>query len=684
MSGQMRGAWNTASKLLTLTLVITVALALRLAYLDAEPFWVDEAESSINALTILQHGYPTDSYLGLPIYENTFVQSWLGNPEYAFRDVSYSETHLAIYHGWLPLYSIAASLAASGIQPDRPGPPYTVKHDPAARKKETTAARIPAVLFGVLFVFAAFLAGKVLYGEHAAWAGLFLSSVHPWAIHISRQARYYSAEVLLTTVCCALAWLMVRRGQWKDFIGGGLAFALLFHTHLQSFFAGGLVVVLTAPVIVHLHKRAVEKLAIFGAIVVLAAAPWLWATHFLGQQGRIPRAWPLLRLPDDLFRYPPFTFSTMAVGVALAVAACWLLSRPATVISDQQATAIRKAVPVLAFLMLWIMCGYTSFIATIPAASFAPERMNLSYWGPALLVASIVSGAIAQMISSGERSTGLAPAVALVLYLVAGHSLELPRPSPGKEWRRKSEVIGALAATQFDSATKFYASPNSHLIWTVYTGLPVQSIAPIRREYLNGYRGDVVYIDSFSDWNEVVTATRVREAARRNGRTLSQESAEQWSELLRTRDYRESMLKDAGESEVKLEAVPVFGRSLLQLSRERDHEMFATHGLELISRGLPLDVRSWRDWRAAFYLRFAPDQGFRPDALANYGERLRGSDAMILENSGVAIYKSKWHPPERGGSIKFTFVRAEQFAPSPAAHWRSDFRSFRSIPGGFN
>lgn len=675
---------NSAPKLLAVAFMLTVALALRLAYIDAEPFWVDEAESSINALTILQHGYPTDSYLGLPIYENTSVQRWLGNPEYAFRDVSYSDNHFAIYHGWLLLYSIAASLAASGIRPDRPGPPYRVKHDLAARKKETIAARIPAVLFGVLFVFVAFVAPKALYGEHAAWAGLFLSAVHPWAIHISRQARYYSAEVLLTTVCCALAWLMLRRGRWGDFIGAGLAFGLLFHTHLQSFFAGGLVVLLTAPAILRLHDRAVAKLAIFGAIVSLAAVPWLWATHFWAQESQLPRAWPLLHFPGDLLRYPPVAFSSILVGAALLVAACWLLWRPAIMTSDRLAAPVRRAIPVLAFLMLWILCGYTSFIATIPAVSFAPERMNLSYWGPALLLASTVSGAIAQMISLRRGSAALAPAVALLLYFVAGHSLQLPHSSSGEEWRIKSEVIGALDATQWDDATKFYASPNSHLIWTVYTGLPVQSIAPIRREYLSRYRGDVIYIDSFSDWNEVVTAARVRESARRNGLRLSQESADQWSELLRTRDYRESMLKDVGESETQLETVPVFARGLLQVSRERDREMFASNGLELISRGLPIDVRSWRDWRAAFFLRFAPDQKFRSDGPANYGERLRGSDAMILENSGVAIYRSKWHPPERGGSIRFTFVGADQCAPARIPNSREAFRNLRSVRGGIN
>jgi hypothetical protein len=663
-------------KFLLAALIVTVALGLRLAYLDSSPFWVDEAESSINALTILQHGYPTDSYVGLPIYENTSAQAWPGNPEYAIRDVSYSDNHFAIYHGWLPLYSIAASLAASGIQPDHPDPPYAVKHDAAARRKLTAAARMPAVLFGVLFVLVLFLAGKAFDGEEAARAGLFLSAIHPYAIHLSRQARYYSAEVLLTTICCAFAWLMVRHGQWKHFIGAGIAFALLFHTHLQSFFAGGLVVLLTAPVILHLHKQAVVKLATFGAIVTLAAIPWLAATHFWTQQGRIPRAWPLLRFPGDLFRYPPFTVSSVAVGAALILAAWWVLSRPANATSNRLAAPLQNAAPALAFLILWITCGYISFLATIPAVSFTPDRLNLSYWGAALLLGSIVSAVIARMISWRGHETALASAVALLLFFATGHSLEIPRPSSEREWRMKSDVIAALGAMKFDNATKFYASPNAHLVWTVYTGLPVQSIMPIRREYLNGYKGDVVYIDSFSDLNDVLTTARVTEAARRNGCTLSRDLAEQWSGLLRTHDYRERMLKDVGESAAELEAVPAFGRRLLEASRQRDREIFESQGLELISRDLPMDVRSSRDWRAAFFLRFAPDPAFRPDASANYGQRLRGSDGMILERSGVAIYRSKWHSPESGGNIRFTFVPAKPLPDAKNTPACATLRSF--------
>src|SRR5215471_14569809 len=142
--------WSKVSsfEICLITLAVGGAVALRVSDLDAYPFWVDEAESAINALTVLQHGYPTDTYLGLPIFENTLIRPWPDNPEYEFRDISYSDRHVAVYHGWLPLYAIAASFAISHIRPDAPDPVPSIKHDLNERKRLTSAARMPAVLFG--------------------------------------------------------------------------------------------------------------------------------------------------------------------------------------------------------------------------------------------------------------------------------------------------------------------------------------------------------------------------------------------------------------------------------------------------------------------------------------------------------------------------------------------------------
>ena len=88
---------------------MALTLALRARNLGWPPLWADEAESAINALTIVAEGLPTDHHLGLPIYENTLVRPWPESAEYEFRDISYSDRGLAVYHGWIPLYAIAGA-----------------------------------------------------------------------------------------------------------------------------------------------------------------------------------------------------------------------------------------------------------------------------------------------------------------------------------------------------------------------------------------------------------------------------------------------------------------------------------------------------------------------------------------------------------------------------------------------
>src|SRR5690349_10929876 len=230
-----RSAVRRAIPFALVTLLVIGAVALRLASLDAVPFWVDEAESSINALTILEHGYPTDSYLRLPIYENTLIQHWPGNPEYEFRDISYSEKHFAIYHGWLPLYAIAGSFALQHIWPDKADGNLSVKHGMSEWKRRTRAARLPGVLFGACFLLVLFFGARLMYGHDAGWAALILGAIHPWHFTLSREARYYSAQITLTTACAVLLWLMLKRCTWKSTFAAAIAYILLFYTHLLGF-----------------------------------------------------------------------------------------------------------------------------------------------------------------------------------------------------------------------------------------------------------------------------------------------------------------------------------------------------------------------------------------------------------------------------------------------------------------
>jgi hypothetical protein len=637
-----------------LTLILVAAFAIRMLYLDERPFWVDEAESSINALTIVENGYPTDTYLGNPIYENTLIQPWPMNAEYEFRDLSYSDKHVAVYHGWLPLYAIAGSFVLHGITPDKANGTRSVKHDLSDRKRRTRAARLPSVLFGLLFLAVVFVGGKLLYGPDAAWAGLIVGSIYPYHLTVSRQARYYSAEVALTTVCAVSVWLLVKDCKWKHVYLAVVTFTLLFYTHLLSFFAASFVCLLVAPLIVRRHEGGVRKLLALTVLVVAGTLPWIIATGFYRQQGRIPRAWPLLNLPGDFWQYPPVRPISAIVGMIIVLLTAWLvLMKPH--VSQRLRAPAKQLAPILLLLSVWAAVGYATFLAFVPAVSFDRGRLNLSYWGPLFLLASVGSAAIARVLVP-RHSVVLAPVVLFVIFLATGHRLNFHETFSPSDWRKDAIVLDQLGTMSLDRTTKLYAAPSDHLILSFYSGLPIQDITPVRKSYLDSYRGDIVYIDrSVVIDTGLLKAENIQAAASRNGTRLSPEAAEARSMLLRTWDYREAMLKSISRgTPQEIESVLPFEWPLLTAHHRELSFRFTNSPLELVTRGF--DINSWSDWRSVMRYRFvgpATHSGIH----ANYAVRLRGADAVILTQADTALYLSRWHPTDTNDGIDFRFVQ---------------------------
>jgi hypothetical protein len=217
-------------------------------------------------------------------------------------------------------------------------------------------------------------------------------------------------------------------------------------------------------------------------------------------------------------------------------------------------------------------------------------------------------------------------------------------------------VLDQVGAMPIDRTTKLYAAPHDDLVLSFYSGLPVQDITPVRKSYLDSYKGNVVYIDrSVSVDTGLLTAESVRAAALRDGLRLSPEAAETWSILLRTRDYREAMLKSLSRGSPQgIEPAPPFGWQLLVAQHRKLPSVFTNSSLELVTRGF--DISSWSDWRVVLKYRFV-EPAARSGIHANYAARLRGADAVILTRADTALYLSRWHPPDANDGIEFRFVR---------------------------
>src|SRR5688572_2923487 len=396
MRTSAKGFSPRAVTVATVSLLVVVAIALRGYRLGSSSLWVDEAESALNALTIVAEGVPGDHFLGQPIYENTLVRPWPENPEYEFRDISYSDRGLAVYHSWLPLYSIAAAFRLAGVTSDdaREGTPLR-DASPAEMEYWTAVPRLPAVALSALSVVAAWGLGRLIHGNPAAFALAFAVATSDFFVYAGRQARYYSASVAGSTVCGLVIWNAWRRGRLSDHALAGLALGVLFHIHSVSAVAMSTLYVAASPMGWH-QSRLWLRMLTAGAVCAVLVIPWAAWSGFLSQTNWTPAArgyidlrMVLSSLPDD-----PAIWLTLAVGLVWWAAA----SRPESPLSEQWRRPILESATGLYFAAGWLAVSYLSFFALMPAASFFPLRLHLMIVVPLTLAVSLLVATIGRVV----------------------------------------------------------------------------------------------------------------------------------------------------------------------------------------------------------------------------------------------------------------------------------------------
>src|SRR5690606_20925308 len=108
-----------------------------------------------------------------------------------------------------------------------------------------------------------------------------------------------------------------------------------------------------------------------------------------------------------------------------------------------------------------------------------------------------------------------------------------PQPPGNKTWELYTRIFQQLESMPLDETTRIYSTPNAHLILTIYSGLSIQDITPVRKSFLDSYQGQIVYIDLGPTHDTGILApARLQETALERGDILSDAAAEAASALL--------------------------------------------------------------------------------------------------------------------------------------------------------
>jgi hypothetical protein len=620
-----------------LLVLLVAGTGLRVWSTYSTPLWVDEAESSINAQTILDQGLPTDLFLGQPIYENIMIRDWPGHAEYEFRDLSYSSQGVVVYHGWLPLYSMAGAMAVFGQEPDHLTGQLIPQHGQDSIVRRTWVPRVPAVLFGVVFMVLMYMLGRSLGGPPAGWAALVYAALAKKNVYYGSQARYYSLTLMLIAGCGWALWRIARYGRWRDYMMGSLMLVLLFHSHITSCLAMCVFGAMSLPWH-RRHDRVWLKRGLLLLIVSAGTLPWIWWTGFLSNSDGIPAAWRMDGFWPVVIEYlthRPVELVLFFIGISAAGLAVVFGDRmPRRVV---EAIGVRRGVYLL--VPIWAGVMFTTFAVCMPAASFFSTRLSLMIAVPCMLLAAVIVSGGAYLVSHRWAHV-IAPLAVLVLLAVTGR-LFVERGHAGQTdpFEAIRTVVDYLQNAELSDDTRLYATPNGHLVMTYYTGLPIQSIAPIHKTYLDSYPGPVVIIrKAYFGWPPDIE--RVRSLTREAGVTIDEGAIDDMVTRIQSRVQREEALSDTAGVSPALEPIPdylapVLAHQRREVQRMRD-ELMWHNSSALMFRGFK--IRTSLNWWQTYKYRFV-DPASRSGENVNYADRIRSALAVVLPRGRCMVYR---------------------------------------------
>jgi hypothetical protein len=472
-----------------------------------------------------------------------------------------------------------------------------------------------------------------MYGNPTGLAALTLVTFSPKCIWLAQQARYYSAALAFSTLAL---WSLLRlrdAPRRRDFALAGLVLVLLFHTSSLAFAIVGLTSLALAPPI--LRQRGWRS-GVGVALAVLTAGilPWLLWTGYLQHSGRIPMARSLLEF-EDYFLYARAHSGRIAAGLAglLLLALAWRRRERLPARLSREVKAIRAPLVLLA---TWIPTAYFGFQMLVPAASCSLVRMSHNLLASSILACAVGTTFVARLILPSAAAPA-AVSASLALLLGSGSFLNWQRRNP-YEAKAIKETIEVLRAREFSADARIYSLPYQQFCLSFYTGLPVQSIAPVRREFLDSYSGEILLLEVASRLPAPPWSAVLREAGA-HGARIGEHEARAWIPKLTALMIRAELSPLVHSFEPDPGLVPEWAAGAAD-SLRRGAET-SLHGRFDYAIDNPAMFKGWEplafdDFWPAFFYRFV-DPKRRSGEDLNYAGRLADAEALLLPSNWVVL-----------------------------------------------
>ncbi len=291
----------------------------------------------------------------------------------------------------------------------------------------------------------------------------------------------------------------------------------------------------------------------------------------------------------------------------------------------------------VAFLSWWALASYLGFLLFVPAASCSLARLSHGLIPAALLLGGILVAAVSRVLAP-RRSTWLASGGCLVFLIATDNAFRWQQHNLA-EAAAVREVVDPLRALDLAPGTRIYSLPYQHFCLTYYTGLPVQSIAPVRRSFLDRYPGQIVLLETVSRLPPVLPQS-VQHLAAEAGEELSPQAARDWCEPLRRRVLLQDLALRVRAVEPGLDLVPPWVDAVADgLRQESEGSGRGTFDYTMDNPAM-FPAHRWGSlvefWTEFFY-RFVGPEG-RSGSNVNYAGRIREGRALLLPSTWIVFH----------------------------------------------